>query len=113
MKTVNIIFLLLAAIHLQAQSPTSGSSFLDQTAFKIGYYSYFGNLLINSGLSAGAEYAWKEKEKAKDGRKGQKTTRQQLLFHGNIGYSTNFTSQTDNGISADFGMIWRRTGSRR
>ena len=110
MKKFNIIFLFIAAISLQAQSQTNSSSFLDQTHFKVGYY---GNLLFDNGLNLGAEYQWKEKEKVKEKRKGQKTIRHQLLFNGSLGYSTNFTNQTDNGLHTYYGLIWRRTNHKR
>ncbi len=110
MKKFNIIFLLIAALSLQAQSQTDGSSFLNQTQFKVGYY---GSLLFDNGLNLGAEYQWKEKEKVKEKKKGQKTIRQQLLFNGSLGYSTNFTLQTDNGLQTYYGLIWRRTNHKR
>ncbi|MFC5046181.1 hypothetical protein ACFSTE_04570 [Aquimarina hainanensis] len=109
MKIHYFIFLLLTAVSLQAQSQSDSSSFLDRTEFKIGYY---GNILWDNGLSVGAEYQWKEKVKIKERNKGQKRITKQLLFHGNLGYSTNFATQTDNGLSTYYGLIWRRTNTK-
>jgi len=110
MKFLNIIFLLISVISLQAQSQTGSTSFLDKTDFKVGYS---GNLLFDNGLNFGAEYAWKEKQNVKEKKKGQKTIAHQLLFNGSIGYSTNFTNQTDNGLHTYYGLIWRRTNPKR
>lgn len=110
MKKFNIIFLLIAALSLQAQSQTDSPTFLGQTVFKVGYY---GSLLFDNGLNIGAEHVWKQKQKIKEKKKGQKTITHQLLFNGSIGYSTNFTNQTDNGLQTHYGLIWRRTGSKR
>lgn len=105
-----IIFLLIYAIHLQAQSKAEGSSFLNRTEFKVGYY---GNLFWDNGLHLGAEYAWKEKKKVKEKKKGPKTITHQFLFNSSIGYSTNFNNQTDNGLYTHAGLIWRRTSPKR
>lgn len=109
MKQYIIIFLFISAIHLQAQSQSDSPSFLYKTDFKVGYY---GNLLFDNGLNLGAEYAWKEMEKIKEKRKGQKTISHELLFNGVLGYSTNFTNQTDNGLTTQYGLIWRRTNPK-
>jgi len=109
MNKYKIVFLLFFAINLQAQNQDNCSSFWDKTEFKVGYY---GNLLFDNGLHLGAEYLWKEKKKTKEKKKGQKVVTHQLLFNGSIGYSTNFTNQTDNGLSTHYGLIWRRTGSK-
>ena len=113
MKKFNIIFLLIAALNFQAQSQTESSSFLEKTEFKVAYYTHLGNLLGENGLNFGAEYKWKEKRKLKEKKKGPKTITHQFLLHGSLGYSTNFTSQTNNGLQTYYGLIWRRTGSKR
>lgn len=112
MKKYTIIFLLIAACCFTTQTlaQTDSSSFLDKTEFKIGYY---GNLLWDNGLNVGVEHVWKEKKKVKEKKKGQKTITHQLLLNGSLGFSTNFTSQTDNGLSNYYGLIWRRTSSKR
>lgn len=111
MKKYRILFLLIYAINLEAQqNQTDGSSFLDKTEFKVGYY---GNLLWDNGLNLGAEYAWIEKKKVREKKKGQKTITHQLLFNGNLGYSTNFSNKTDNGLHTYYGLIWRRTSPKR
>ncbi|WP_024771905.1 hypothetical protein [Aquimarina macrocephali] len=109
MKIRSIIFLLMAAVNLQAQSQTSSASFLDRTEFKIGYY---GNIVWDNGLNIGAEYAWKKYVKIKERKKGQKIITHQFLFNGSLGYSTNFSTQTDNGLSTYYGLIWRRTNPK-
>ncbi|MFK7950940.1 MAG: hypothetical protein AB8G11_25395 [Saprospiraceae bacterium] len=110
MKKFSFIFLFIFAINSQAQSQTNGSSFLNNTAFKVGYY---GNVFFDNGINIGAEYEWKEKETIKEKRKRQKTITHQLLFNGSIGYSTDFNNQTNNGLSAYSGIIGRRTNSKR
>ncbi len=111
MKKYSIIFLLTYAINSQAQQGRiDSSSFLDKTEFKVGYY---GNLLWDNGLNLGAEYAWKEKKKVKETKKGQKTITHQFLVNGNLGYSTNFANKTDNGLHTYYGLIWRRTSPKR
>lgn len=110
MKKFKVIFLLIVSMNLQAQSQTNGSSFLNKTNFKIGYY---GNLIFDNGLNMGAEYLWKERTKIKEKKKGQKIINHQLLFNGSIGYSTDFANQTNNGLSTSYGLIWRRTSSKR
>lgn len=110
MKKHNLIFLFIFAISFQAQSQTDGSSFLNKTAFKVGYY---GNVFWVNGLNIGAEYTWKEKQKIKEKKKGQKTITHQLLLNGSLGYAKNFSNQTDNGLTTFYGIIWRRTNSKR
>ncbi|MBG6130047.1 hypothetical protein IWQ47_001870 [Aquimarina sp. EL_43] len=109
MKIHTIIFLLVATMHLQAQNQISGSSFLDRTEFKIGYY---GNIAWDNGLTIGTEYVWKEYINIKERKRGQKIITHQFLFNGNLGYSTNFSTQTDNGLSTYYGLIWRRTNPK-
>lgn len=110
MKKYIIIFLLIYTINLQAQqSQVDGSSFLNRTEFKVGYY---GNLLWDNGLNLGAEYLWKEFKKTKEKKKGQKTITHQLLFNGNLGFKTNFANKTDTGGFANFGITWRRTNKK-
>lgn len=110
MKKYTINFLLIIAVFFTAKAQTDSSSFLNKTEFKVGYY---GNLLWDNGLNLGGEYTWKEKEKIKEKRKGKKTITHQLLLNGNLGYSTNLTSKTDNGLFTYYGLIWRRTNSKR
>lgn len=110
MKKYNIIFLLISAINLQAQNRADSSSFLNKTEFKVGY---FGNFFWDNGFNLGAEYVWKEKKKIKEKKKRQKTNTHQLLFNGSLGYSTNFVNQTDNGLSIQYGLIWRRTNTKK
>lgn len=110
MKKHIIIFLLIHNINLQAQKETDGSTFLDKTDFKVGYY---GNFLWDNGLNLGAEYLWKENKNIKEKKKGQKTITHQLLFNGSLGYSTNFANQTDNGLHTYYGLIYRRTNTKR
>jgi len=110
MKLIVKSILLILVLHVNAQSQTEHSSFLHKTEFKVGYY---GNLLFDNGLNLGAEYLWKEKQKVKEKKKGQKTITHQLLFNGSLGYSTNFTNQTDNGLHTYYGLIWRRTNPKR
>lgn len=108
MKKYSLIFLLIVPACLQVQSQIDNSSFLSRTEFKVGYY---GNLLWENGLNIGAEYLWKEKIKVKKRR--QKTITHQLLFNGSLGFSTNFSNQTENGLSTYYGIIWRRTNPKR
>ncbi len=110
MKKYTLIFLLGFAIQLQAQNKLEGTSFLNRTEFKLGYY---GNIFWDNGLNLGAEYAWIEKEKIKQKKKGPKTIIHQFLFNSSIGYSTNFSNQTDNGFYTNAGLIWRRTSPKR
>ena len=100
----------MSTMHLSAQDKTDGTSFLDKTEFKVGYY---GNLSTANGFNLGAEYLWKENNKIKEKKKGQKIIKHQLLFNGSLGYSTNFTNQTDNGLHTYYGLIYRRTSPKR
>ncbi len=109
MKVQTIIFLLVCILCLQTQGQNGNSSFLDRTEFKVGYY---GNVLWDNGLNIGAEYMWKEYKNIKERKKGQKIITHQFLFNGNLGYSTNFSTQTDNGLSTYYGLIWRRTNPK-
>lgn len=106
MKKYIAFLLLIFSSNLHAQNQLDSSSFFHITEFKIGYY---GNFLFDNGLNLGAEYSWKEKKKVKEKRKGQKIVTHEILFNGSIGYSTNFTTQTDNGLTTFYGFIWRRT----
>ncbi len=110
MKKYTIIFLLIYALQLQAQSRADGITFLNRTEFKVGYY---GNVFSENGLNLGIEYLWKEKEKVKEKKRGQKIITHQLLFNGSLGYATNFTNKTDNGLYTHYGLIWRRTSPKR
>lgn len=109
MKIYSLLLLLVVSVNLQAQNLSDSSSFLDRTEFKVGYY---GDILWNNGLNVGAEYLWKEKVKIKERKKGQKIITHQLLFNGNIGYSTNFSIKTNNGLSTYYGFILRRTNHK-
>lgn len=110
MNKYKIVFLLIWALNLQAQSQKECSTFLDKTEFKAGYY---GTLLFDNGLNIGAEYLWKEKKKIKEKENGQKVTTHQLLINSSIGYSTNFSNQSNRGLYTHFGLIYRRTGTKR
>lgn len=109
MKKYNIIFLLLVAVNLQAQSQKKDHSVLNKTEFKIGY---FGNMAWDNGLNLGVEYQWKENSKQKQKRTKKKMVMHQLLFNGNLGYKTNFSIETDNAGVVYLGMIWRRTNKK-
>lgn len=108
-KTYPVVILLLLTVKLTAQDVAEPSSFLGRTDFKAGY---FGNIFSNNGLNLGAEYLWKEKVKIKEKKKGQKTIGRQLLLNGSLGYSTNFATQTQNGIFAYSGLILRRVNTK-
>ncbi len=110
MKKYSIVFLLLFAMNLNGQQLPNNNPFLDKTTFKIGYH---GDLINTSGLQLGAEYAWKEKIKIKEKKKGPKSITHQYLLHSNLGYSTNFRNKTDNGLQVYAGIIWRRTNPKR
>ena len=110
MKKYFIILLLISAMRISAQDKANGTSFMDKTEFKVGYY---GNLLWDNGLNLGAEYTWLEKKKVKETNKGQKTIIHQFLINGSLGYSTNFANKTDNGLHTYYGLIYRRTSPKR
>ena len=103
MKQCTILFLLLVALQLNAQ--TEKTSFWERSDFKIGYY---GNLVFVNGLSIGSEYLWKERLKVKQRKKGEKQIFHQVLLNGSLGYATNFSTKTDNGLSLYSGLIFRR-----
>ncbi len=109
LKSFLAVLLLLFTGKLTAQDAAEPPSFRGQVDFKIGY---FGNLRSNQGLSLGTEYVWLEKVKVRDGRKGQKTIRRQLLLNGSLGYSTNFATQTQNGVFAYSGLTLRRVNTK-
>ncbi|MFT7071225.1 hypothetical protein [Patiriisocius sp. Uisw_017] len=102
------LFFNISAIIAQ-ESPPIERSFLDQTEFKVGYT---GNLIWNNGLQLGAEYLLKEKVKIKVKKRGPKTIINQWLIDGNFGVTTNFSSRTDTGVFANFGLMWRRTNKK-
>lgn len=105
MKKYTIIFMLIFALNMQAQQGKKDShTFLDKTEFKVGYY---GNLLWDNGLNLGAEYALKELNGS------QRTIKHQFLLNGSLGYSTNFSNKTDNGLHTYYGFIWRMTTPKR
>jgi len=108
-KVYLAVILLLLTVKLTAQDTPEASSFLERTDFKVGY---FGNIFLNQGLNLGAEYFWKENIKVKERRKGQKTISRQLLLNGSLGYSTNFATETQNGIFAYSGLILRRVSAK-
>lgn len=108
MKFLNVCMTILFFVSItstKAQNQTKSTSFLDKTDFKIGY---FGDLLWSNGISIGTEYFWREKVKSKERKKRQKTITYQLLLNGSIGYSTNFSSETENGLTVYGGFILRR-----
>lgn len=103
-------FLIFSMATTTAQEmPQESTSFLDKTEFKIGYT---GNIFWNNGLNLGAEYLWKENLKTKTTKRGLRTNSHQWLFNGNLGVTTNFSSQTDTGIFTNFGITWRRTNKK-
>ena len=110
MKKISAVLMLFFVTAIKAQSQISSSPFLNNTAFKAGY---FGNLFSENGLNIGAEHLWKEKQKTKEKKKGNKTSTRQLLFNGDLGYSTNFTTKANNGLHTHFGLIWRKTNAKR
>lgn len=110
MKKYFFAFLYLSSLCLSAQDIRDpATTFLDRTEFKMGY---IGNLIWDNGLSFGAEHLWKEKVKLKDRRGKQKTNTHQLLFNGNIGFTTNLATNTDGAIFTNYGLIWRRTNTK-
>lgn len=110
MKKAHIIILLLiVSVNLRAQNQTNNSSFLGKTEFKVGYY---GNILWDNGVGIGIEYLWNEKFKVKERKKGKKIISYKVLINGNLGYSTNFSTKTDNGFSSYCGFIFRRTNPK-
>ncbi len=104
-----VIVLLLLTARLSAQNTSAPISFAGRTDFKVGY---FGNVFSNQGLNLGAEHLWRERIKIKERRKGPKTIRRQLLLNGSLGYSTNFATQTQNGIFAYSGLTLRRVNAK-
>lgn len=108
-QTCLAIILLLLSVQLRAQDVTEPSSWLERTDFKVGY---FGDLISNNGINFGAEYRWKENVRIKEKRSRQKTIKRQLLLNGSLGYSTNFATQTQNGIFAYSGLILRRVNTK-
>lgn len=101
-----VLFLLTAKLSAQDDN----ASFLARTDFKAGY---FGDVFSNNGINLGAEYLLREKVKIKEKKKGQKTTRLQLLLNSSLGYSTNFATQTQNGIFAYSGLTLRRVNNKK
>lgn len=108
-KTYFAVILLLFTCKLTAQNTAECSSFREKTDFKAGY---FGNIFSNRGINLGAEYLWKENVKTKERRGQQKTIKHQLLLNGSLGYSTNFATQTQNGIFAYSGFTFRRVNTK-
>lgn len=104
-----VVILLSLTVKLVAQDPAEASSLTGRIDFKVGY---FGNIFSNNGLNLGAEYLWKEKVKIRERRNGPKTIKHQLLLNGSLGYSTNFATQTQNGIFAYAGLTLRRLSAK-
>lgn len=103
-----LLFFTVSAIKAQ-ESVLSERSFLELTEFKVGYT---GNLVWNNGLQVGAEYLLKETIKIKEKKRGPKKITNQWLLDGNLGVTTNFSSRTDTGVFANFGLMWRRTNKK-
>lgn len=111
-KSTALLFfvcVMIASITVKAQNSTHKSSFLDKTDFKIGY---FGDIIWSNGLSAGIEYAWKEKVKIKERKNEQKTITHRVLLNGILGYTTNFSTKTENGLTTYYGIILRRVNPK-
>jgi len=106
MRKYFIASLCLFYITLNAQK---GESFLDRTEFKA---NYSGNFIWDNGLVFGGEYLWIENHKVKDRKRGQRTNTHQFLFNGNLGFTTNFATQTDTGVFTNYGITWRRTNKK-
>jgi hypothetical protein len=110
MKKYIFAFVYLSSLPLCAQDTLDTTpALLERTQFKVGYY---GNIFWVNGLHLGAEYQWKEKNKTKEKRRGQKTITRQRSLHGSLGFATNFSNQTDNGLTAYIGHVWRRTNPK-
>jgi len=109
MKKFIIIFLLGCAVSMQAQNQEDPITFLDKTSFNIGYS---GTIFWSNGLTIGTEYLWKEIEKTKERRGTQRTNTHQFLLNGNLGFATNFATNTDTGGFVNAGLIWRRTNKK-
>lgn len=101
--------LLLLTTQLSAQDAVIPASHYGWTDFKAGY---FGNVFDNNGLEVGVEHLWSENVKIKERKKGPKTVLRHFLFHGNLGYSTNFSTSTQNGLFAYSGVILRRVNAK-
>jgi len=105
-----ILLLCLSPFILSAQvEKDTTRAILDRTEIKVGY---IGNVLWNNGILTGAEYLWKEKSRTKEIKDKQKTITRQFLFTSNLAYTTNFSSKTDAGSFANFGLAWRRTNTK-
>ncbi|MEL6811110.1 MAG: hypothetical protein AAFP76_07230 [Bacteroidota bacterium] len=85
------------------------TSFLDRTEFKV---AYSGSIFWNNGLNLGAEYLWKEYNITRNRKRGRRTNTHQFLLNGNLGFTTNFNTQTDTGLYTNFGLTWRRTNKK-
>lgn len=109
MKKYTLIFLLISALQLKGQDKIDASTFLAKTEFKIGYS---GTILWSNGILVGAEYLLKELDKTKERRGAIRTNTHQFLFNGNLSFMTNFSSKTDTGGYANFGLTWRRTNKK-
>lgn len=101
--------LLVLSVPLTAQNAADAPSFVGSTDFKVGL-SFDG--FSNAGLFIGAEHYLLESIRTKEKRKGMKTVRRQLLVHGNLGYTTHFSTATQNGINAYSGFILRRVNNK-
>ena len=93
----------------QTTDTSLSEHFWDRTEFKVGLV---GTVFWSNGLSVGAEYLWKEREKTKTRRGELRTNTHQFLFNGNVGFVTNFSSKTDTGAYTNFGLTWRRTNKK-
>lgn len=103
---LSVLSFVLLPLSSNAQLNQENESFLHKTEFKVGYY---GNFLWDNGIYLGSEYRWIEKLKKKERRGKQKVISHQLLLNGTLGYSTNFSNKTDDGITISSGVILRRT----
>lgn len=105
MKGITLAVAFLYSISCLAQQQVE-KPYFDRTDLKIGY---FGNVFFNNGISIGTEFAWRERSKAKDTKKGIRTTTKQMLLNGSVGYTSGIELSTENGILVSGGLTMRRT----
>lgn len=109
MRSLFLFILCLTGLHLQAQDKKPSTSLFEGMQYNFGYT---GNLIWNNGLTIGADYFWKEKSITKLRKDKSKTITHQLIFNGNIGFTTNFASKTQTALFTNYGLEWRRTNPK-